>query len=248
MKKAILISVALLLCLLTACQQQSSSNPSGNDAPTQTQPTSPPVGDPVEGELVYIFDANGAQYTADTLPNNYLRKDFDGDGLKNQDEIKYNTDMYHADTDGDGIGDGNEISSTKTDPTKWSSRDDGMSDLEYSIINEGKFQEGYTETNIYGFKIYLAKPEDRLWIITKTSTDIFNDLETISEAFQVKCFSGKIALNCNKYVAEVANSISVYKDVNGVATKVETIVDGDNLVNFEVQANDVFVLVYEPKE
>ena len=153
--------------------------------------------------------------------------------------------MYKVDTDGDGIGDHDEIYKTKTNPLKWSSRDDNISDLEYSIINGKEFKAGYTDTDANGFKVYLDKPEDRLYIISKVSTDSFNDLETISEAFQIKCFNGKMALNCNKYVAEVANSIAIYKDVNGVATKVETNITQDRLVEFTVNKNDVIVLVYD---
>ena len=202
-------------------------------------------GDPVDFEEVNLFDENNNHYTADNLPDEYRRSDFDGDGLNNQDEIENGTDMYKVDTDGDGISDYDEIYKTKTDPTKWSSRDDGVSDLEYTLVNGTDFEEGYTATDANGFKVYLAKPEDRLYVFSKTSTDVFNDLETISEAFQIKYFSGKIALNLNKYIDEVAQSIAIYKNVNGVATKVETSVNGDRLVEFYLDENDVFVIVYE---
>lgn len=204
------------------------------------------VGESVEYEDVYLFGENNKHFTNDNLPDEYKNSDFDSDELKNKDEIEYGTNMYKVDTDNDGISDYDEVNKTKTDPTKWSSRDDEMSDLEYSIINQGGFKEEYTYTDANGFKIYLSKPEDRLCVISKTSTNVFDDLETISEAFQIKYFSGQVALNCNKYIEEVANSIAIYKDVNGVATKIESSVDKDNLVVFKLDENDVFVLVYEP--
>lgn len=44
--------------------------------------------------------------------------DFDEDGLTNSDEVRYGTDPYNADTDGDGVYDVYEVNVSKTDPTK----------------------------------------------------------------------------------------------------------------------------------
>lgn len=206
--------------------------------------TGPKPGDKVEGEEVTLYDENMQFYTAETLPDDYNRKDFDGDGMNNVDEIENGTDMYKVDTDGDGIGDLDEIEDTKTDPLKWSSRDDDISDLEYHLKNAESFEEGYTSTDANGFKVYLAKAEDRLYIVSKTSTKAFDDLETISEAFQIKNFTGKMALNCNKYLQEVADGIAIYKDVDGKAVKLETVVNEDRLIEFNIEANDVIVVVY----
>lgn len=242
MKKVFCLILALFFIMsLAACSPKNK-----NDDPTKPgEPAKPVLGEQVELEEVVIFDENNKPFTADNLPDDCKRKDFDADGLKNEDEIEHGTNMYKVDTDGDGISDYDEVDSTKTDPTKWSTRDDGKSDLEYMLISGSEFKEEYTATDANGFKVYLSKPEDRLWVISKTSTDTFNDLETISEAFQIKYFSGKVALNCNKYIPEVAQSIAIYKDVNGKATKVECNVDENNLVEFNLTENDVFVVVYE---
>jgi hypothetical protein len=171
--------------------------------------------------------------------------DFDGDGLKNQMEINLGTNMYLVDTDGDGVSDKDEVDNTKTDPLKWSSRNDNISDLEWSIINIKAFEEGYSDLDSSGYLIYQAKAEDRLFIISKKSTNTFNSLETISEAYQIRFFSGKMALDCSAYTEDVANSIAIYRDVNGKPEKIETFVNESRFVEFEVSENDIFVAVYE---
>lgn len=239
MKK--IVSLLLILVLILSFSACSKNNPLNDDNGKVE------LGDAVTLEEVALFDSENKPFTADTLPDEYKNSDFDSDGLKNKDEIEHKTDMYKVDTDEDGLSDYDEINKSKTNPTKWSSRDDNVSDLQYHILNNNKFEEGYTNTDANGFKVYLSKSEDRLWIISKVSTSTFDDLETISEAFIIKNFSGKIALNCNKYLPEVANSIAVYKDVSSKATKVETFVTEDRLLEFNVSENDIFVLVFEEK-
>lgn len=234
MKKSLII--LLVVCLATSVAGcgliKKEKKPSGSKA-----------GEKYEEALLY--DEDMQLYTAETLPDEYRMKDFDGDKLGNADEINRGTDMYKVDTDDDGISDWEELEKTKTDPLKWSSRDDDVSDLEYYLTSEDGFEESYTSTDANGFKVYLAKAEDRLYIVSKTSTNTFDDLETISEAFQIKNFTGKMALNCNKYLQEVADGIAIYKDVDGKAVKLETVVNEDRLVEFQVQENDVIVVVYE---
>ena len=57
--------------------------------------------------------------------------DSDGDGLKDGEEVKtYKTDPLKADTDGDGLKDGEEVMTYKTDPTKADTDGDGLKDGE----------------------------------------------------------------------------------------------------------------------
>ncbi len=61
-----------------------------------------------------------------TDPNN---ADTDGDGLSDGDEVlKYKTDPLKADTDGDGLTDGEEVLKYKTDPLKADTDGDGLTD------------------------------------------------------------------------------------------------------------------------
>jgi outer membrane protein OmpA-like peptidoglycan-associated protein len=55
--------------------------------------------------------------------------DTDGDGLKDGEEVKrYRTNPLNPDTDGDGLSDGDEVFKYKTDPTKADTDGDGLSD------------------------------------------------------------------------------------------------------------------------
>jgi outer membrane protein OmpA-like peptidoglycan-associated protein len=58
-----------------------------------------------------------------------LKADTDGDGLNDGEEVnRYKTDPLKADTDGDGLNDGEEVNRYKTDPLKWDTDGDGLSD------------------------------------------------------------------------------------------------------------------------
>lgn len=192
----------------------------------------------------YRFDDSLVDYTKDTLPAGYNNYDFDGDKLTNKIEIELGTDMYKMDSDSDGISDFEEVNNTKTDPLKWSSRDDKVSDLEYVIVNNYSFKEGYSSLDGSGFRVYLTSPKDNLFIISKISTDIFDNLETISEAYQIKNFDGKMALDCSKYVNDVVNNISIYKVVEGKAQLIDSVVEGNNFLSFNVSSGDIFCAVY----
>ncbi len=57
--------------------------------------------------------------------------DTDGDGLKDGDEVNvYRTNPLKADTDGDGLNDGEEVNQYKTNPLKADTDDDGLNDGE----------------------------------------------------------------------------------------------------------------------
>ena len=202
-----------------------------------------------ELEEAMIISKDNAMFTKDTLPDDMLDVDIDSDGLTNAEEIQYGTDLYTMDTDGDGIEDGIEVYETETSPLKWSSRDDGVSDLEYHIVNQNKdFRTGWTQANEFNVKVRITKPEDWLYYFTKVSTDVFNELETISEAFRINEFSGVLAVDTSMFNEDVLNSITVYKDVNGVATKIDTAVNENKLVEFIVSSGDTLVLVYKQAE
>ena len=76
-----------------------------------------------------ISDGSGAQATQKlTLLVAAPQGDADGDGLKNRAEVNAGTDMAAADTDKDGLDDGEEVNNHETNPTKSDSDGDGLSD------------------------------------------------------------------------------------------------------------------------
>lgn len=54
--------------------------------------------------------------------------DYDGDGLKNWEEVELGSDMRNPDTDGDGLTDGEEVREYKTGPTTPDTDGDGLHD------------------------------------------------------------------------------------------------------------------------
>jgi outer membrane protein OmpA-like peptidoglycan-associated protein len=69
---------------------------------------------------------NGDEQTLGTNPG---MADTDGDGLKDGEEVhRYKTDPLKTDSDGDGLSDGEEVFKYKTDPSKTDTDGDGLSD------------------------------------------------------------------------------------------------------------------------
>ena len=207
------------------------------------KPIDTPVGNRVEEVLMQDIDE--IRYTNDNLPSEHNRKDFDGDGLNNIDETKNNTNMYKADTDDDGIGDLDELEKTKTDPTKFSTRNDNISDLEWYVSKSEGFEEKWSATDASGFKVYFKNPSDKMFAIKKVSTNKFNELETITEAYQITDFSGKMSLNCSQYIEEVHNQIAIYILRDEKVSETEIVSRENGLVCFNVKDGDIIVAVYK---
>ena len=166
MKKILCLILAIgFVFSLAAC-----GNKKTQDDEKSEEKTTAVGGEEIPPEEIYDFDDENVLYDAETLPDDYKKYDFDKDGLKNHEEIAQGCDIYKVDTDGDGLTDYDEVKNSKTDPTKWSSREDDMSDLEYYLANKDGCKEGYDKLDVSGYRVYLAKSEDRLWIISKVST------------------------------------------------------------------------------
>lgn len=243
MKKYIIsltiIGVAVLTLL--ACKPKENNSPAGTDEKQVTSTTTLVAGKPVtDNQFLPIEDL---QYSNDTLPEEHYNTDFDGDGLSNLDETKHNTDMYKSDTDGDGISDTNEINQTQTDPTKYSTRDDGVSDLDWWFSQADGFSAGWNTADGTDYKVYLKVPADRIYALRKMTTNAFDGYETITEVYQVSGFTGKMALNCAAYSTDIQNGIGIYimrgDDVMQATTTIE-----NGMVVFDVEANDMFVAIY----
>ncbi len=99
-----------------------------NDTDTTTKPTNNDTGTtPVTEDVI--------SDTEDSATDLGLPIDSDGDGLTDQEELKYNTDPDLADTDRDGLFDREEVVSWKTDPLNPDS--DGDSFLDGDEVKNG---------------------------------------------------------------------------------------------------------------
>ena len=74
-------------------------------------------------------------------------EDYDGDGLTNQREKELGTNIMNADTDNDGISDGDEVNNCNTNPLKWSTSDDNISDFA-KIVKKLDINKKYGEGEI----------------------------------------------------------------------------------------------------
>lgn len=77
-----------------------------------------------------VTDKSQEKYTDFVVASNISLEDFDGDGLADVDEAVYGTDKLKADTDNDGLNDGEEINLYLTKPLVADTDDDGLLDGE----------------------------------------------------------------------------------------------------------------------
>lgn len=243
-KKKIIISGIVLLIFILILGMViffiKSSSEKTSDKKQGGQNTIPPLSESLQ-EIVQepLLDKELALYDGTNLPEEYKSADYDFDGLDNEDEIKYGTDMNNFDTDGDGISDYDEINRTKTDPLAYSSRNDGVSDMEY-IIKEQKFEAGWNGTKLTGsYNAYFETRDDMLWDIKAVKDELFENLPTLSQIYKISGFSGKMGFCYKGLDDEKAAEIEIYKNNSGELIKLTTSIDTDNkMIVFDVNDGD----------
>lgn len=118
-------------------------------------------GDAVDGSTASSADDSYLTGTAGLTWLMSANKDPDGDGLLNNEEKTLGTNPKVADTDGDGLTDGEEVKTHRTDPLKADSDGDGLTDADE--IRKHKTDPNKADTDGDG----LSDSDE----IAKTSTD-----------------------------------------------------------------------------
>jgi len=81
-----------------------------------------------DGDGIPLSFENGYPGILSSLDSSDATLDYDGDGLKNNQEYQYGADLTSADGDGDGLEDGDEVFVYNTDPQIADSDGDGVND------------------------------------------------------------------------------------------------------------------------
>jgi len=142
------------------------------------------------------------------LGTNFERSDTDSDGLSDPDEVNGSTDPIVADTDGDGLLDGVELTITNTDPIVADSDGNGTGDGEEDNDNDGL-------TNAQEIGIYLTDP-----LLADTDSD------GLSDSTEVRLNLDPItATNLEDLVSKLSDLRTAYNNV--VADRDARFVDTD---------------------
>lgn len=168
----------------------------------------------------------------------YSQLDYDGDKLTNAEEIQYKTNPYIKDSDNDGLTDNEEVKIFNSDPNKFSTSGDSISD--YSKIRKKlDINQKYNES------LVLNKEAEYTTIITKMPDDVESEVKgRITSAY----FSITTGISANKitfsnYVGKIKYKITnndfllLIKDNNGYK-KANNYVLGNNEMIITIKKED----------
>jgi hypothetical protein len=137
--------------------------------------------------------------------------DFDGDGLKNLDEISTNTGVLNPDTDGDGLSDGLEVDTYVTNPLMMDTDGDGLGD-EIEVL--GSWHVFELESSAWGDRVYT-------WTLKHKTPD-----GTVYRSWQGNSWTWpyhheNILMTDNGLVFLTSDPLSVDTDGDGLDDKME---------------------------
>ena len=179
------------------------------------------------------------------LNESELKEDSNGDGLTNEEKIKLGLDIFSKDTDGDGLSDYDEINIYKSDPTKYSTSGDVLSD-------------GYKVFKGYDFnKYYSGSAKIQITDRIKLNVDDAKDIEAYYKEytgnvpskyniaitpFRIYSFKGQVELNIDN--PEYYEVIS-YDNINKVDIKINSNIKEENILCFEINNDNPILIVYK---
>ena len=151
------------------------------------------------------------------LPDDFLEADNDRDGIANCDELALGLSPFTEDTDNDGLSDYEEINIYNSDPLKWSTADDGISDLAKVMkqLDVNSPLQNYTpETIAISNKMQLI-PEnlnaETLYILSSYKGEAFKNLTpSIISPFRLYDFNGSVQIDISTLHPKDAENLSVY--------------------------------------
>lgn len=178
-------------------------------------------------------------------------EDYDEDGLTNEEEIAAGTSPFFEDTDGDGLSDYEEVNYYKSNPTKYSSSDDGISDYVKARKNmefDKKYEKSEIELkeNKYNSQITLIPNDINSEVLGKIETfSNTAELKSIGNKFTVYEFEGKIEYKLEKVdvilLTEYAGTYTEFDDYTVKADKMIINIDkDDNSKVFTIATKDEY--------
>lgn len=194
--------------------------------------------------------------------------DEDSDGLTNEQEEKYKTDIYSIDSDKDGLSDNYEINTSKTDPLKYDSDEDNVSDGDEVALNLNPLNKYSQNDNISDDKRKLnyTVNNDKVTLniegtgnLATTTIDVLQN-ETIknidgilSELYIINSDGNlekrQIEINYDDATLQEKgyneDDLNIYNfdEINKKFYKIDTIIDKDNnLLNAELKDNGIYLI------
>jgi hypothetical protein len=173
-----------------------------------------------ERPLVIRYNKEVYEEVLKDLPEEFITADIDKDGINNKEEIDLGLSPYTEDTDNDGISDYEEKHTYHSDPLKWSTADDEISDLAKVLKNlsvDSPIQNYTPETIMISSEIQLI-PEDinseTLHIFSGYNGEAFNNLTPIIPPFRLYDFSGKVKVDLTAFQTKDVN-VYFYNSLSG---------------------------------
>ena len=179
------------------------------------------------------------------LTQEELKEDSNSDGISNEDKIKLGLDILSDDTDGDGLSDFDEINVYYSDPTKYSTSGD--------ILSDGyKVQKGYDINKNYGDSATIKTQNENITLTIDDAIDIeayykeYNgsipsEYTLAMQPFRVYSFTGQIEVKIeNPDYYEVIS----YDNINKKTTNIKSQIN-QNAIVFNISNDNPILIVYK---
>lgn len=179
------------------------------------------------------------------LTSEELKQDTNSDGISNEDKIKLGLDILSDDTDGDGLTDYDEINVYHSDPKKYSTSGD--------ILSDGyKIQKGYDINKYYGNSATITTENKNITLTVDNAEDIeayykeYNgtvpsEYTLAMKPFRIYSYTGQAEVkieNPNYY------EVISYDNINKKATDIEFQVK-DNSIIFNITNDNPILIVFK---